>query len=169
MGQLRCCCSNVGRNVDIQNQNNDTKLQCCSVPTLKGSIDDAISICAQVESSVGLVMVRVKDKAEWVQWAMSPMGKGRKREVGKEGADGGCSFLGAMHARNINKTPANRWPRQTKYVKHANACQLEMLPVSPGCSGREDTLQGVALYHRRGARGGIAERVRKHTKRQQGH
>jgi hypothetical protein len=97
----------------------------------KGPIDDAISICAQVESSVGLVMVRVKDKAEWVQWAMSPMGKGRKREVGKEGADGGCSFLGAMHARNINKTPANRWPRQTKYVKHANACQLEMLPVSP--------------------------------------
>ena len=87
--------------VDIQNQNNDTKLQCCSVSTSKVSIDDAISICAQMESLVGLVMVRVKDKAEWVQWAMSPMGKGRKREVGKEGADGGCSFLGAT--RNINK------------------------------------------------------------------
>jgi hypothetical protein len=59
--------------VDIQNQNNDTKLQCSSVSTSEVSIDDAISICAQMESLVGLVMVRVKDKAEWRQWAMSPI------------------------------------------------------------------------------------------------
>jgi hypothetical protein len=84
---------------------------------------DAVSICAQVEMSVGLVMVRVKDKAGWRQWAMSPMGNEGKREVGRESADGGCSFLGAT--RNINT------PLLTAGPAKPNTSNTAMPPVSP--------------------------------------
>jgi hypothetical protein len=62
---------------------------------------------------------------------MGYVSDGRWRKA--RGWEGRCRWLVLLPWRNAEhqQTPANRWPRQTKYVKHANACQSTMLPVTP--------------------------------------
>ena len=67
----------------IQNQNNATASS-MSQRLNVGMTMDAVSICAQVEMTVGLVMVKVKDKAGWRQRAMSRWGMKEVARLGRQ-------------------------------------------------------------------------------------